>query len=461
MLWEIDVYPVDRRHDRLAGQTKADACDLGLGGEHVDVVAAQGYLIEGDIDVFKARRAAEELLCDAVVERTIIAPVGDSTLDEAPVAGARLVHVLPKPGVMDPVADSALAALHDLDIGASAVRTIRKYWITGLDDAQIAALSAKVLANDAIEEVVAGPLEMDRLSVGTPYTFALQRIPVCELDDDALLRTSREGQLSLSLEEMRTIQAHYRGLGREPTDVELETIAQTWSEHCSHKTLAGRIDYSDENGSRHFDNMLKETIFAATQRFMRGADDNWCVSVFADNAGIVRFDDEMNVVFKVETHNHPSAIEPYGGANTGIGGVIRDPVGTGLGARPVCNTDVFCFARPETPADELPPGVLHPKRIMRRRLRRARLRQPHGHPHGQRRVYFDDRYVGNPLVFAVPPESSPRPLREGTSGRRPCRGDRRSHGPRRHPRRTFSSIELTADSEATSGGARADRQRHH
>ncbi|MFN9042423.1 MAG: AIR synthase related protein, partial [Planctomyces sp.] len=96
-----------------------------------------------------------------------------------------------------------------------------------------------------------------------------------------------------------------------------------------------------------FSNMLKETIFAATVAIRRSlGEQDWCVSVFRDNAGIVKFDEQQNVCIKVETHNHPSAIEPYGGANTGLGGVIRDPLGTGLGARPVCNTDVFCFARP-------------------------------------------------------------------------------------------------------------------
>ena len=102
------------------------------------------------------------------------------------------------------------------------------------------------------------------------------------------------------------------------------------------------------------------------RRFASGsAPDDWCVSVFEDNAGVVRFDDQYNVCFKVETHNHPSAIEPYGGANTGLGGVIRDPLGTGLGAKPICNTDVFCFAPPDTPAEALPPGVLHPRKVMK------------------------------------------------------------------------------------------------
>lgn len=136
-------------------------------------------------------------------------------------------------------------------------------------------------------------------------------------------------------------------MGREPTDIELETVAQTWSEHCSHKTLAGRIAYRDENGSRCFDNMLKETIFAATQQIRRRwGDQDWCVSVFSDNAGIIRFDDEYNVVFKVETHNHPSALEPYGGANTGIGGVVRDPMGTGLALNRSAIPTSFASLRP-------------------------------------------------------------------------------------------------------------------
>jgi len=112
--------------------------------------------------------------------------------------------------------------------------------------------------------------------------------------------------------------------------------------------------------------MLKETIFAATVQIREDlGDDDWCVSVFKDNAGIVTFDDQHNVAFKVETHNRPSALEPYGGANTGIGGVLRDTLGTGMGAKPVCSTDVFCFADPRTAADQLPPGVMHPRRIMK------------------------------------------------------------------------------------------------
>ena len=147
--------------------------------------------------------------------------------------------------------------------------------------------------------------------------------------------------------------------------------------------------------------------------------DDWCVSVFEDNAGIIRFDEQHNVVFKVETHNHPSALEPYGGANTGIGGVIRDPLGTGLGARPVCNTDVFCFAPPDTPADTLPPGVLHPRRVMKGVVSGVRdYGNRMGIPTVNGAICFDPRFLGNPLVYCgnvgiLPRDRSFKEPREG------------------------------------------------
>ena len=276
------------------------------------------------------------------------------------------------------------------------------------------------------------------------------------MDDEALRVLSRRGQLYLSLVEMQTIQAHFQKLGRDPTDAELETIAQTWSEHCSHKTLAGRIRYRDDSGERNFQNMLRETIFAATEKIRQDlGPDDWCVSVFRDNAGIIRFDDQYNVVFKVETHNHPSALEPYGGANTGIGGVIRDPMGTGMGAKPICNTDVFCFAPPDTPLEEIPAGVLHPRRVAKGVVSGVRdYGNRMGIPTVNGAVYFDPRYLGNPLVFCgnlglIPRDKSFKETRPGDMvvaiGGRTGRDG--IHGA------TFSSAELDSQSETVSGGA--------
>jgi phosphoribosylformylglycinamidine synthase len=313
MLWEVDIYPAEGQPDRAARRVAADAADLGL-AQDLPVLAASGYLIQGELSQDEISRLARELLTDPVVERAVVATVANARSEQPPAGLERLVHVLPKPGVMDPVAQSTLAAIQDFGLPAEAVRTLRKYWLGALPDDRFRQLVAKVLANDAIEQVIVGPVEFDRLEVGSEYRFELITVPLLAMDDAALVRLSRDGQLYLSLAEMRAIQEHFRTLARDPTDAELETLAQTWSEHCSHKTLAGRVAYRGPEGDRQFDNMLKETIFAATQEIRQARQthglDDWCVSVFEDNAGVIRFDEQYNVVFKVETHNHPSALEP-------------------------------------------------------------------------------------------------------------------------------------------------------
>ena len=460
MLWEIDIACRPGLPNRAAEGVATAAADLGL--TPPKLTALQGYLVQGPTSRADVERIARGLLADSVVETALVARVGDGALREPPPGLSQLIHVLPKPGVMDPVAQSASDAIADLGIEVEAVRTLKKYWFEKLDAKSLDVLTRKVLANDAIEQVVVGPLTFDRLEIGQPYRFELKHVAIRELDDAALMRLSREGQLYLQLAEMQAIRAYYRDAQRDPTDAELETLAQTWSEHCSHKTLGGRIAYRGPLtaeggvGERRFDSMLKETIFAATQQIRKnlGAQD-WCVSVFKDNAGIVRFDDAWNVCFKVETHNHPSALEPYGGANTGVGGVIRDTLGTGLGAKPICNTDVFCFAEPDTPADDLPPGTLHPKRVMKGVVSGVRdYGNRMGIPTVNGAICFDRRYLGNPLVFCgnvglIPRDKSFKEVRAGDHvvaiGGRTGRDG--IHGA------TFSSAELTHESESLSGGA--------
>jgi phosphoribosylformylglycinamidine synthase len=454
-IWQIDLFPTAGMPDRLAEEILSDAQDLGLPAD-MKVKAARSFLLQGNLTEATARDIAKNLLVEPVVEHCVVAEIGSDTLSQIPSGYELLVNVMPLPGVTDPQAESAHEAIQNLGFNVSAVRTLKRYWVSAIQESHRETLFKKLLCNESIETVVVGPLELDRLDLGREYEFVKTVVPIRDLDDEALFEISKQWQLSLSLVEMQTIKAHFNSLDRDPTDVELETIAQTWSEHCSHKTLAGRIHYRDENGTIEFDNMLKETIFAATVQIREDlGDDDWCVSVFKDNAGIVTFDDKNNVAFKVETHNRPSALEPYGGANTGIGGVIRDTLGTGMGAKPVCNTDVFCFADPSTPFEELPPGVMHPRRIMKGVVSGVRdYGNRMGIPTVNGAVYFDKRYVGNPLVFCgnvgiLPKEMSfkepqPNDLIVSIGGKTGRDG---IHGA------TFSSAELTESSDITSGGA--------
>ena len=454
MLWEVEIRPAAGQVDREGERILAECSGLGLASVTA-AVSARSFLLQGDLDAAAVDRISRSLLVDSVAETCSISQLG-ATDQPLPETGT-LLNVLFHPGVTDNVANSTLTTLQGQNVPVEAVATCRKYWLNAdATTAETQRLSARVLANDAIEHVVVGPLQMDQISLGGDYEFKLTHVAIRGMDDDALMRLSKQGQLYLSIDEMQTIRQHFVELDRDPTDIELETVAQTWSEHCSHKTLAGRIDYEDENGSRHFENMLKETIFAATVSLRQKlGDDDWCVSVFKDNAGIVTFDEKQNVCFKVETHNHPSALEPYGGANTGIGGVIRDPLGTGLGARPVCNTDVFCFAPPDMSHDDLPKGVLHPKAVAHGVVAGVRdYGNRMGIPTVNGAVYFDERYLGNPLVYCgnvamIPVDKCDKHVEAGdlivaVGGRTGRDG---IHGA------TFSSAELTEESESISGGA--------
>jgi phosphoribosylformylglycinamidine synthase len=467
MLWELEIHP--RGEDREVARVAAEYALL----THTSPVAglvtgsAHGYLLEGDLDREQAQRLTDDLLLDAVAEEGKLGALNEHLREDC------LATVLYKPGVMDPAALSILDAARDLRVPVSAVRTFRRYFGPPLDAPARAVLFRKVLANDAVEQVVAGPLALEHLTLGGDYTFRKVVVPLRALDDAGLERLSKEGQLALTLPEMQTIQQHFRDQGRDPTDVELETLAQTWSEHCSHKTLKGIIDFTWEGeapaepllfGSAgaspsrtvRITNLLKQTIFGATQQLRQEfGEDDWCVSVFVDNAGVVQFDDRYHVCFKVETHNRPSAIEPYGGANTGLGGVIRDLLGTGLGARPVCNTDVFCFAPPDTAPETLPPGVLHPRKIIQGVVTGVKdYGNRMGIPTVNGAVCFSERYLGNPLVFCgtiglLPVDRVTKAARAGdlivALGGRTGRDG--IHGA------TFSSLGLSQESETVGGGA--------
>jgi phosphoribosylformylglycinamidine synthase II len=466
--WEVEVrWRPEAGRDPRAEELRASILDW-LEAPGLEVEVSDLYYLKGSgLDAAAVELAASRLLSDPVTQRVVLAfypPEGDRRA-LGPVASRHVATVFKKPGVMEPVEASLIQGLRDLGIGGGgagiAVRTGRRVAIAApLDAGKRRLLAEKVLSNPAIEDVY-----WDDDPIPSPFTraagyrFALRRVPLAGLSDEELLRISREGQLSLALIEMQAVRDHFARLGRDPSDVELETIAQTWSEHCCHKTFTSPIEHVTESGTWRIESLLRETIRRATEtvnaeREARG-EAPFCLSVFVDNAGVVAFDDEYALSFKVETHNHPSAIEPYGGAGTGIGGVLRDTLGTGLGAKPIINTDVFCLGPPDLPRDRLPPGTLHPRRVLHGVVGGVRdYGNRMGIPTASGALFFDERYVANPLVFCGSVGLLPRDaiykrvepgdriyLLGGRTGRDGVHGA------------TFSSVELSEESETVSSGA--------
>lgn len=414
---------VRSRSDARARALERDAKALGF--PLTSAVTASIYLIEATLSTDQVVLICDRLLADPVIES---AHVGATPIPQ----GGRVIEVHPLPGIMDPVAASVRSAIADLlgfDAGRPlAVSTGTRYELHGLDGPQAARLARRLLANPVIHAILEGAYVPERLPRGTAAAFHVRQVPILGLTDDQLERLSRDAHLFLSLDEMRAIQAEYQRLGREPKEIELETLAQTWSEHCVHKTLKSTVRYEappgvqdpivwdgrpghtrEADGSITINNLLKSTVAAATHELIAEGVD-WTLSVFKDNAGVIALDDDHAVCVKVETHNHPSAIEPYGGAATGIGGCIRDVMGTGLGAKPIASTDVFCVAHPSawaepdaTPTADrpaLPPGCLHPRRTLAEVVAGVRdYGNRMGIPTVSGAVDFDNRHIGNPLVF--------------------------------------------------------------
>ncbi len=443
MYSRIEVFFKDRLPDPLGNNVRSEIEAFGFPGV-TNVRIRQVYIIFGKVNKNDLDTIAQKLLVDTVTQGYQISDFGFRISDFS----HHIVEISRKPGVMDPVEQSVLKAIRDMGINLDGVKTAQKYFLDGnISQEAIHSIATRILANTKIEDVFVYP-EIPNYNLDTiQYAFKKQHVPLLRADNNQLEEVSARGQLSLNLPEMQSIQKYFQSLNREPTDIELETIAQTWSEHCVHKTFRGIIDF---NGIK-IDNLLKNTIMKATSELNKP----WCVSVFKDNAGIVHFDNNYHICFKVETHNHPSAIEPYGGANTGVGGVIRDIMGTGLGGKPILNTDVFCFGIPDTALDKIPKGVLHPKRIFKGVVAGVRdYGNRMGIPTANGAIFFDERYLGNPIVFCgtvglIPKnkcqkEAHPSDLIVVAGGRTGRDG---IHGA------TFSSAELHEQSEQISGGA--------
>ena len=377
--------------------------------------------------------------CDAAAAEKALAAFTNPVIQDGRLGQSRPAHGFDwvvvvgfRPGVTDNVARSAASALGDIlgrHLSAEeAVYSSTEYFVRGpqLDRVGVERLAGKLLANSLIQTTwIASRAEWEK--DGAPANCPAVKDKTephvgtvnLEVPDAELVRISRAGVLALSLEEMKAIQGYFRanaarrradGLPEAPTDVELECIAQTWSEHCKHKIFTARISYTDENGrTQEIDSCFKSFIRRSTQEIGKTVD--WLVSVFHDNAGVIRFNDRVDLVYKVETHNSPTALDPYGGAITGIVGVNRDPLGTGMGAELLFNVWGYCFASPFTPEKDVPAGLFHPRRL-RDQVHKGVIDggNQSGIPYMAGWEYFDPRFLGKPLVYCGTVGVLPRQL---------------------------------------------------
>ena len=436
------------------------------------------YFVEGQLSSPELERLAHELLADPVAQIAQWETISASTIHSS---SNGIIEVALRPGVTDPVAEQLVRGAHELGISnvARASTGLRFVVEIGGPGTQAAPepssllhlLARRLLANAVIQRYALGEIE-PIFPRPAEASGQVDILPVRYQDDTGLLALSRERRAALDLAEMQAIQNYYRDEGRDPTDIEFETLAQTWSEHCGHKTFKARIEIRDmrvENREKSphspldvprstpnvppamplapppsalaspstpyplpstLDSLFKTYIRSATEQIAAP----WVRSAFIDNAGIIDFDDTYEVSFKVETHNHPSAIEPFGGANTGVGGVIRDVIG--VSAKPIANTDVLCFGPQDLPVDALPEGVLHPRRIQSGVVAGV---QDYGNKIGiptvNGAILYDPGYTANPLVFCgcvgIAPKGS-HPAR--SAARRPGHRAWRADRPRRPAR---------------------------
>jgi hypothetical protein len=474
VLWRLEIGTRVELSDALASAT-ASRLKAVLGLRPTGLRTRKLYHLDLGLDAGEAGQVLAALV-DPISEEGALGCLPDP-------AGALVLSVGYRPGVTDSVGRSVLRAAEDR-LGrplAGQVFTSTMYVFTGLQRAEVEA-AARELHNPLIQRVrieacpphsPRAPL-LDVPHAGTSTVPGVMAVALGAADDAMLEQISRAGMLALSLPEMQAIRDHFRSLGRDPSDAELECIAQTWSEHCKHKIFAAPITYTDPRGeTREIERgLFKEYIRGATEavaarRVEAGIDpagQPFLVSVFHDNAGVVRFSPADHLVYKVETHNSPSALDPYGGAMTGIVGVNRDSLATGLGAELLTNVWGYCFGEPDHSAP-LPPGLMHPRRI-REGVHQGVIDggNQSGIPYSRGFELFDARYAGKPLVYcgtvAVMPALTCGPADGGQAHcrRGPGGHARRPHRQGRDPRRDL--LERRAR-RVLAGPGGADRRPDH
>ncbi len=465
------------RPDPRSASYLTDAHALGFRG--LRRIAIQDiYFIEGQLSQENCQQLALELLTDSVTQTATWNELPSPPTPPEP--DSVILEISLRPGVTDPVAGQIVRAAHELGLNGVHRAAAGQRFILTFDESVSIRLSAsksieesvpkhplsvsksasditnKLLANNIIQHWTLGEITPS-FPQETESSNAVEIIPLRTLSDDELLALSRERRAALDLQEMQAVQNYFLKENRDPTDVEFETIAQTWSEHCVHKTFKAKIQITNSplpagegpGGEGEINSLIKTYLKSATDQIAAP----WVISAFVDNAGIIDFDDEFEISFKVETHNHPSAVEPFGGANTGVGGVIRDVLG--VSAKPIANTDVLCFGPQNLHPDSLPEGVLHPRRIQSGVVAGV---QDYGNKIGiptvNGAILYNEGYTANPLVFCgcvgIAPKGkhrkNPQPADRvivlgGRTGRDGLRGA------------TFSSMTMDAQTGEVSGAS--------
>lgn len=352
---------------------------LGLAGL-TDVKTTRVYRLEG-VTEDEAQRLATSLLSEDIDQT--FALNGKSPQDSP-----YKVEVAYKPGVMNPEVGSILKAANDLGISPLAADSSTEYAFHGeIGEAEVQNVVDRLLVNKTVQRVV---FEKPKTLVIDEQPGPVQTVPIIDAGPDELMQLSND-KLFLSLEEMRVIQRHFERTGSDPTDVELEIIAARWSEHCGHKTFKAKV---------FVDGVEKQPLYTRIKDTARKYFGDLVISAFTDNAGAMRFYEGQAICAKVETHNSPSAAEPYGGAATGSGGVFRDIAGTGQGAKNIASTDMFSFARPDLPPSELPSGTLRPDYLQRRVVAGVRdYGNRMGIPTNNGSLHFHDDFKAKPTVI--------------------------------------------------------------
>lgn len=325
------------------------------------------------------------------------------------------------PGVTDNVGHTARESIEDLlnvefDVPNENVHSSQITYLKGSISREDAQKIAESFVNPLIQRInikSKEEFEASGMEVVVPQVTISEKPKAdevsLELTDEELVKLgklgiededgSRRGPLALRLSYLKVIQDYFKKEGRKPTDVEVESIAQTWSEHCKHTIFADPIDEIEDGIYKHY-------IKAATNKIRKDkGDKDFCVSVFTDNSGGIVFDEDYIISDKAETHNSPSALDPFGGAITGIVGVNRDTLGFGLGAKPIINRYGYCFGNPQdtTPlyrGKNKTNKALTPRQIMDGVVSGVNAGgNQSGIPCPQGFAYFEDRYRGKPLIF--------------------------------------------------------------